>query len=266
MNQNRLKTGGQILLVPIRSIRENPLRPRIYYNDTRTDELTRSIAVSGIVEPLTVCAAPDGDYILVSGERRYRAAAALGYQAVPCVLMPTDMDMLLFTGLSNQLTHEALSFFEVAQCYEKLRDVYGLSNEETARRLGVDVTEVAGKLRLLQIPPKLRRVILEHSLSESYAKLLLRHSDAQKEELLTQIVREHLSLREARTLSAGLLRGAERQGSVRTRYKDVTVFVNTIDRACAAMAEGGVDADTDKTEDEMCIEYRIVIRKPRNGT
>ena len=257
----KLRTGGQILLVPIRDLRENPLHPRMYYNDTRTDELVRSVAVSGIVEPLTVTAADDGGYVIVSGERRYRAAKALGYDFVPCVLIGSDAENLLFTGLSNQLTHDPLSFFEIAQCYEKLRDAYGLTYEETADRLGVSPAEVLAKIRLLQIPPKLRRTILEHGLSENYAKLLLQLSDAQKETLLTRIIRERLSLSEARAACTEIVHGSPRQGSVKTVFMDAAVFINTIDRACAAMAEGGVEASAEKTEDDTKVEYRIMIKK-----
>ena len=262
MNTNKLRTGGQILLVPIRDLRESPLRPRLYYNDAKTDELVRSVAESGIVEPLTVSANADGSYTIVSGERRYRAAAMLGYDCVPCVLIRSDPDSLLFTGLSNQLTHDPLSYFEVAQCYEKLRDAFDLTYEETAERLGLNPAEIYAKIRLLQIPPKLRRVMLEHGLSESYAKLLLRHDDAGKESLLHKIIEERLSLSEARACSDELLRGKKpEKGSVKTFFRDINVFVNTLDRACAAMADGGVAAETDKTETEETVEYRIVIRK-----
>ena len=262
MLSSKLKTGGQILLIPLRDLRENPLRARIYYNDNRTDELVRSIALSGIVEPLTVSAADRGKYVIVSGGRRYRAALALGYSCVPCVLIDTDADELLFTGLSNQLTHDPLSFFEIAQSYEKLRDHFDLTYEETANRIGVSAAEMMAKIRLLQIPPKLRRIILEHGLSESYAKLLLKHSDEQKETLLNRIIQEHLSLSEARALSAQLLQDRPaQQGRIKTFFKDATVFINTIDRACAAMAEGGVNATVEKTEDETRVEYSIVISK-----
>ena len=262
MTNRKLRTGGQILLIPLRDLRENPLRPRLYYNDTHTDDLIASVAQNGIVEPLTVCAAADGSYVIVSGVRRYRAAQALGFDFAPCVLIGGDADSLLFTGLSNQLTHEPLSFFEVAQSYEKLRDCFDLTYEETANRLGVSPTEVLAKIRLLQIPPRLRRRILEHGLSESYAKLLLRHPDAEKEQLLTQIIEDRLSLSEARAASARMLqKEPKRQGSVKTVFKDATVFINTIDRACAAMAQGGVEASTEKTEDETSVEYHILIQK-----
>ena len=80
MKNEKLKSVGQILLIPINQITENPLRARIYYNDRRTDELTYSIAQSGIIEPLTVCAAKNETYVIVSGERRFRAAKKLGYK------------------------------------------------------------------------------------------------------------------------------------------------------------------------------------------
>ncbi len=259
MNKTRLKSGGQILLVPVRSIVENPLRARVYYNDNRIDELIRSVAASGIVEPLTVCAASNGDYILISGERRLRAAIALNYDFVPCVLIESDAESSVFTNLSTHLTHDPLSFFEIAMCYEKLRDYFGLTYEETAFRLGVNPAEILEKVRLLQIPPKLRKEILEHSLSENYAKLLLRHRGEEQERLLNEIVTEHLSLREARKRSAELRGG---NAKIRTFYKDVTVFINSLDRICDSMHTGGINAEVQKTETAESVEYSIRIPKP----
>ena len=262
MKRNRVKTGGQILLIPLKAIRENPLRARIYYNDARTDELIRSIGEDGIVEPLTVCAGAKGSYIIISGERRYRAAKALGFDFVPCVLIESDAESSVFTCLSNQLNHDPLTYFEVAICYEKLRDYFGLTYEETAERLGVSLAEVMSKIRLLQIPPKLRKIILEHALSENYAKLLLHHPDDQKEVLLERILRDRLTLYEARALSAEM-RGTIRtdRTQIRTYFKDINVFVNTIDRAYAAMRAGGVTARVEKAETDESVEYRISIRK-----
>ena len=262
MKERKLKAAGRILLVPTRDLRENPLKPRIYYNDMQTDDLIRSVAANGIIEPLTVCPKPDGTYLIVSGGRRYLAAKALGYSRVPCVALSTSAENLLFISVSNQLNHAQLSFFEIARCCERLHDESGLTYEQTSQRLGMSVAEVYAKLRLLQIPPKLRRPMLENGLGESYAKLLLRHSDEQKEALLTQIIDEHLSLSDARTRSAALLRETpERQGSVKTVFKDINVFTNTIDRTCAAMEQGGVIADIEKSEDELSVTYHIVIQK-----
>lgn len=248
------------MLVPVRAIVENPLRARLYYNDAHIDDLIRSIETSGIVEPLTVCASSAGDYILISGERRLRAAKALGYDFVPCVLIESDAEQSVFTNLSTHLTHDPLSFFEVAMCYEKLRDYFGLTYEETAFRLGLNPAEILEKVRLLQIPPKLRREILEHSLSENYAKLLLRHRDEEQEQLLREIITEHLSLREARARSAELR--AEKVKS-RTYYKDVTVFLNSLDRVCDAMCRSDVAAEVEKTDADGYVQY--FIRIPKEG-
>ena len=258
--RTKLQSCGQILLIPLRSIRENPLRARIYYNDAHTDELVRSIAASGIVEPLTVCKGAGGKYVIISGQRRYRAAKELGFSMVPCVLIESDAENALFTGFSNQLAHDPLNFFEVAVSCEKLRDAFGLTYEETAARVGMPLPELLNKVRLLQIPAKYRKAIVEHALGESYARLLLRHPDEQKGELLERILREHLSLREARAASDALLRPVRpAPARIQTRFRDATVFVNTIDRACRAMKSAGVPADVRKTEGPAGIRYEIEI-------
>ena len=266
MKQRKLKTGGRILLIPPEDIIENPLRARIYYNDAKADELIRSIAAHGLIEPITVCAGSAGRYVIVSGERRCRAAKALGLPYVPCVLIRADAMQSLLAGLSNQLTLEPLSCFETAMCYEKLKNGFGLPYEEIAEMLGADLTEVLQKVRLLGIPPALRRRMLENGLGEAYAKLLIRHSDAQKETLLDAVIRDRLTLGEAKALSEKLFgdeapEGPEK-GSLRAFFKDITVFQNTIERAFSAMRASGIQAEIKKTETSAAAEYRIRIPKP----
>ncbi len=252
-------------MLPPETLRENPLRARIYYNDARFDDLVRSIRLCGILEPLTVCAQDDG-YMIVSGERRWRAAVTLGYRSVPCVLIRADADRAMVSDLTNHLNHDPLSYFEIAACYERLRDRFGLTYEETAARLGVSPGEIREKVKLLQIPPHLRRKILENGLSESYARLLLRHTDAEKDLLLGKITEQRLTLTQAKEESDALLhKPGPRPGRIRAFYTGVTVFVNTIDRACAAMRDGGVDAQIEKDENDERVEYRISIPKRRTS-
>ena len=270
MKPKKLRTGGRILLIPPDAIVENPLRARIYYNDAKAEELVRSVAAHGLVEPITVCAGSGGRYVIVSGERRYRAAKALRLPYVPCVLIRADAESALVISLSNHLTQDALSCFETAMCYEKLKNCFGLPYEEIASVLGTDLSEIVRKVRLLGIPPALRRRMLENGLGEAYAKLLVRHPDAQKEALLDAVIRDRLTLGEAKALSEKLLcesalPDTAEKGSLRAYYKDITVFQNTIERAYNAMRAAGINAELQQNETDAAAEYLIRIPKPDTG-
>lgn len=262
MKNEKLKTGGQILLIPTDKISENPLRARIYYNDKKTDELISSIGEAGIIEPLTVCSSKRGEYIIISGERRYRAAKKLGFKNLPCVLIDCSPEKSILTCLINSITHEPLNYFEVAMSYEKIKEYFGYSYEQTAAMIGVETNEVLSKVRLLQIPPKLRKIIIEYGLSQKYASILVRHSDKQKEELLKRITEERLSLIQTKKLSEEMLNPKDEQkNTVQTYFKDINVFVNTIDRTCETMKNSGINADMQKTDNENRVEYLISIPK-----
>lgn len=248
--------------IPIHMLSMNPLRARIYYNDEKTRQLINSIRTFGIIEPLTVCYGTGGKYIIVSGERRYRAASLLGYKKLPCVLSETDIETSLFMSLSNEITSSRLNYFETALCYEKLHDYFEISYEETADRLGTEVSEIISKVRLLQIPVKLRKQIIENGLSERYAKILLSVSDEDKEKLLNEIVGERLTLSAAKERAKLYLAKNKPQArQYLTFFKDMTVFVNTIEKAYDTMKAGGIDSELEKTEEDSFIEYRIKIAK-----
>jgi len=262
MKNEKLKTGGQILLIPLKQIIENPLRPRMYYDDAKTDELMRSIEESGIIEPLCVTSSNNGKYVIISGERRFRAAKKLGYKTLPCVLVESQPEKSVITCLTNNLTHEPLNYFEIAMSYEKLKEHFGLSYEQTAAKIGVDTNEVLSKVRLLQIPLKLRKIIVEYGLSQNYASILVRHPDDQKEELLKNITDNNLTLAQTKKLSESMLNPeTPKKNKIQTYFKDINVFVNTIDRACETMKNSGIDAEAEKIDGEKSVKYYISIPK-----
>lgn len=248
--------------IPLQMLSVNPLRARIYYNDEKTRQLIRSIRVFGIIEPLTVCYGTGGKYVIVSGERRYRAASLLGYKKLPCVLSSADLETSLFMALSNEISSSKLNYFETALCYEKLHDYFEITYEETAERLGLDVSEILSKVRLLQIPMKLRKQMIENGLSDRYAKILLNIPDREKEKLLDEIIGERLTLSEAKERAKGYLaREKPQTRKYLTFFKDMTVFVNTIEKAYDTMKAGGIESELEKTEEDDYVEYRIKIAK-----
>lgn len=250
------------MLIPTDKLSENPLRARMYYNEIKADELMRSIGEAGIVEPLTVCASKRGNYIIVSGERRYRAAKKLGFKKLPCVLIDCTPEKSVLTCLTNSLTNEPLHYFEIAMSYEKIKEHFGYTYEQTAAVIGVETNEVLSKVRLLQIPPKLRKIIIEYGLSQKYASILVRHTDKEKEKLLKRIIEEHLTLSQTKKLSEDMLNPKEEQkNSIQTYFRDINVFVNTIDRTCETMKNSGINADMQKTDGEESVKYLITIPK-----
>ncbi len=261
MRKLRLQPGGEILEIPVSMLRSNPLRARIYYNDEKTAWLTESIRRFGVIEPLTVFAPRPGIYVIVAGERRFRAAKALGYRYLPCVLCESDAENALYMVLSNELTAERLTYFETAVCFEKLHDHFSVPYDQVAERLGIPLGEVMERLRLLKIPPKLRRRMVENGLGEAYARLLLHLDETDMEALLDEIVTNRLTLSEAKARAAALVKKDGAKLRVLTFWQDSRIFRNTIENTVQRMQKAGIKTDFDRTEGEADVEYRIRVAK-----
>ena len=247
--------------IPVSMLRVNPLRARIYYNDERTARLEASIRRFGIIEPLTVFSTASGLYVIVSGERRFRAATALGYRRLPCVLSDTDAANALYMILSNELTADRLTYFEAAVCYEKLHDHFDVPYEEIADRLGISLGEIIERLRLLKIPQELRKTMIENGLGEAYARVLLHLDEPDMRDLLSEIVENRLSLYETKARAAALVKKDRAPLKILTFYKDSRIFRNTIENTVQRMQNAGIRTDFQKNESESAVEYRIRVAK-----
>ena len=136
-----------LFLLPVDSIRPNPDQPRRTFRREELQELTLSIAQVGLIQPLTVRQAPGG-YELISGERRLRACQLLGLREVPCIVEQADAEKSALMALVENVQRADLSFWEEAEGYRRLLNVYGLSREELCRRIGKSPAFLSNKLQL----------------------------------------------------------------------------------------------------------------------
>ncbi|MBR0509781.1 MAG: ParB/RepB/Spo0J family partition protein [Clostridia bacterium] len=271
MKKNTLQTGGKIMLIPPSMIRTNPLRPRIYYNDNALAALAASIAEYGLIEPLTVCYTRRDKYMVISGERRLKAAVMAGLERIPCVLIASGKERAALIALTNHLRHTDLNYFEVAVAIEKLHAFFRLSYAEIARALIMDPQQITERLLLLNIPFHMRKTMIEYGLNEKFAQILLRHEDnEEKDVLLREIIACRYTLSQAQAASDRILRAKmpEETGRAQTIipiYKDANAFINTIDGVVSRMHACGIAAINEKTDSEGFVEYRIRIPKADNS-
>jgi len=165
--------------LPVGRIRPNPFQPRKEFPPDELEELARSIRDNGLLQPLLVRPAPgEGEgWELVAGERRLRAVASLGWSEVPVWVREVDDQTLLVLALVENLQREALGPLEEAEGYRVLADSFGLSQSEIAGAVGKDRSTVANTLRLLQLPPSVRRLVASGDLSAGHARPLLALDD-----------------------------------------------------------------------------------------
>ena len=257
--------------VPVEDIVPGPLQPRQHFSREGLEELRDSIAQHGVLQPLTVRQKGER-FELIAGERRLRAARMAGLTEVPCILMDVDMESSGVIALIENIQRRDLDFIEEAEGINQLIRLFGLSQEQTARRLGKSQSAVANKLRLLRLPRDVLERLRTEGLSERHARALLRLEGAERQrQALDFIIDQRMNVAAAEAYIDRLCadspeippperaqRPAARRKSV-FLLKDVRLFLNTMDRSVDLMRSGGVDASVrrEETEDALVVTVRI---------
>jgi ParB family chromosome partitioning protein len=180
----------------IEDVYPSPEQPRRHFGEEELDELASSIRVHGVIMPLVVRPRHGGGYLLIAGERRWRAAQRAGLMQVPVVIQDVDTREAFERALVENVQRADLNPIEEAAAFHRLVDEFGLTQEQVAGRVGKDRSTVANALRLLRLPPPVRAMVEEGKLSMGHARALLGLDDeAAIETLARMAVGRALSVR-----------------------------------------------------------------------
>ena len=270
-SQTALRRGG-IVYLRTDELTPNPVQPRKRFDDESLEELSGSIKSYGILNPLTVrlrC----GKYELVAGERRLRAATRAGLEEVPCILIDVNMEDASLIALVENLQRRDLDFIEEALGISQLIRMFGMSQEEAARRIGKSQSAVANKLRLLKLPSDVLESLRQNGLTERHGRALLRlPNPVAQRAALEYIVDNGLTVAATDAYIDALLsapeeaeqKDEEKPEKRRTFVlKDVRVFLNTLSRSIDLMKQGGIDAGIQREETDDSLILTISIPKAR---
>ena len=251
--------------IPIEKIAPNPRQPRRHFDEEALRGLAESIRQHGILQPLSVQKMPSGCYMLVAGERRLRAAGLAGLSRVPCILVRLSDEESAVLALVENLQRCDLHYIEEAAAIARLISTYGLSQEETARRLGRSQSAVANKLRLLRLSPDCVALLREFDLTERHARAVLRLTEEQDRlAALRRMGEEQMNVAAAEAYVESLVTGKQQTGSGRRNIlilKDVRLFLNSVKRSMDTMRLAGVDATCQRQDSEEEIVMTIRIPK-----
>src|SRR5262245_30333127 len=179
---------GSLVELPVKDIRPNPLQPRRDVDPTALDELKTSIKQAGLLQPVVVRPAPDGQgFELIAGERRLRACQALGWDKIPAVRRNVDDRTVLTLALIENLQRDDLSPVDEARGYERLIAEFELTQQDVADAVGRDRSTVANALRLLKLPDTVLQMLHVAEVSVGHARALLALDDARA---VTTLARE----------------------------------------------------------------------------
>ncbi len=212
-----ISSSGAVKL-KLMDIEPNREQPRKNFDETSLSELAESIVRHGIIQPLLVRPIADGGYQLVAGERRWRAARLAGLTEVPVVIRELSEDEVMVLSLIENLQREDLNPMEEALGFQKLMDSFGLSQEETAEKVGKSRPAVANSLRLLKLPDQISEFVSQGRISAGHARSLLAFKDeGQMHETAKQIIRKGLSVREVEKLAKAADKNREKKEAGKSR-------------------------------------------------
>ena len=226
----RLKPMTEMAEISVSAIFPNPTQPRTEFDEEALEELADSIRTLGVIQPITVKRTDDGRYLIISGERRWRAARMAGLTQVPAVVIEADDRKAMELAMIENLQREDLNPMEEAEGYRTLMEQYGLTQEETSQRVGKSRSAVANALRLLNLSKEVRVLVEEGKLSGGHARALVPLTEEMQKTAAALIIKDDLSVRQTELLVKKLT--AEKKDAP---AKDVTA----VDYAAEAARELG---------------------------
>ena len=183
--------------IAIHLIKPNPDQPRTNFNEEALEELATSIREHGIIQPLTVRAADAGTYMIISGERRFRAAKLAGLESVPAYVRTANDGQITEMALIENIQREDLNAIEIALTFRKLIDQYELTQERLSERIGKKRATIANFLRLLKLPAEVQLGLRDKTVDMGHARALLSvEKPTQQLRLYNEILKKGLSVRQ----------------------------------------------------------------------
>ena len=260
--KNRQK-AGKVLMIPVEQIEASPYQARTTFDDTEIAALAVSILQNGLLQPVSVRKTGVHKYQLVAGERRLRACRLAKLERVPAILADYDDSESAALGLLENLQRAQLDPFDTARGIREVIRLWGCTQAEAARRLGLSQSALANKLRLLTLTTAQQQLCTANHLTERHARAVLRLPEGRRTAALEKMARENMSVRDADKLVDAMLAAPKAGPSPLRRtvpmVRDVRFFVNTLQHAVDMMAAKGIAATTTCGRKDGCLEYTVRI-------
>ena len=193
---------ASVAMISLDEISVNPFQPRIAFDEEALNDLSQSIKVHGLIQPITLRRLSEKEYQLISGERRFRASKLAGLTEVPAYIRLANDQEMIEMALIENIQRENLNAIEVAITYQRLIDECDLTHETMAERIGKKRSSITNYLRLLKLPPEIQQSIKSKEISMGHARVLAGVEDpAKKLILFKRTIQDALSVRELEKLA-----------------------------------------------------------------
>ncbi|WP_373600161.1 nucleoid occlusion protein [Paraclostridium bifermentans] len=258
----------KVMEIPIDNIVPNPYQPRRVFSQSALEELSESIKVYGILQPITVRIKNNDEYELIAGERRLRASKLAGLDTIPVIINNMSDESSAVLALLENLQREDLNFIEEAMGYENLIKEHGFTQQQLAEKLGKNQSTIANKIRILRLPTDIKIKLVENSLTERHARALLKlPSEELMREVLDKVIKTDLNVKKTEKLIADILedlkqpKGSEDKKQTVKGIMGMRIYLNTIKQAYEAITNTGLEAKYKEVDKGDHIE--VVVKIPK---
>lgn len=205
---------GSISHIKVNQVEVNPYQPRFEFDENALKELSESIKLQGLIQPITVRQMGHNNYQLISGERRLRASKLAGITEIPAYIRTADDQQMLEMALIENIQRENLNAIEVALSFQRMIDECNINQEELGDRVSKNRTTVTNYLRLLKLPPTIQAAIRDNRISMGHARALINVADATTQLYIFQeILDKDLSVRKVEELVRQIKNGTNKPPS-----------------------------------------------------
>ena len=189
----------EILEIPLKEIRPNPFQPRKSFNEESLQELAESIKNDGLLQPVVVTEDIDG-YILIAGERRFRASKLAKMKEIRAIVLNSDEHKMRQFALIENIQREELNSVELAEAYNELLKLHDITHEGLSAMIHKSRAHITNTLRLLQLSKMTKKALIEQKITAGHAKMLVGLDDKQQQVIVNSIIGQKLSVRDTESM------------------------------------------------------------------
>lgn len=249
------KNDSNNLMIPINKIKNDTNQPRKTFDNDKIVELAESIKHNGIIQPLILRKEDEG-YVIVAGERRWRAAKFVGLKEVPAIVMDLTEKQVLEISLIENIQRQDLNPIEEALAYMKLISDFKITQEELSKRLGKSRTSITNSMRLINLDERVQQYLIDGVLTEGHGRSLLRIADKDLQyEVAQKVIDENLSVRELERLVKNIIDNNKNNKSKPKEEKELNPYYKDIRDRLQDYFGTKVNLSTKKNKGKIEIEY-----------
>lgn len=253
-NSNKLiqENKSQIVNVRISDIYPNSTQPRLYFDEDKIIALCESIKKYGVLQPIVLREDEDGRYMIIAGERRYRASIMAKKEEIPAIIKNIPIKEVMEIALVENLQRQNLNIIEEGKAYKNLIEEYKSTQEEIAELVGKSRPYITNTMRLLNLSEQVKKYIELDEISPGHGKALLRISDEMKQvELAQRIIKENLSVRKTEEIVKEIVEDKKNKN----KLKEKDIFIKDIEERLMNTLGTKVNISAGKKKGKIEIEY-----------